>query len=135
MKIEDLMVGDFVRVIEPDKYAGYIGEVKDIGSETRYLTLFVPYCNIDVFIEDVEGIPLTKELLEKNGFEGDREVMQYHFEEDGQRYHFSLRQMYDKEDKPSGYSFYAFSVLTILDYVHQLQHALKLCGIEKDIII
>ena len=81
-----------------------------------------------------EPIPLTTEILEKNGFDiSDPEVKQYHFEEDGQRYHFSLRQMYNKDNKPDGYSFFAFSVLTIIDYVHQLQHAFKLCGIDKEI--
>lgn len=79
-------------------------------------------------------IPLSAEILEKNGFDiSDKEVMQYHFEEDGEKYHFSLRQMYDKDGKPHGYSFYAFNVLTLLDYVHELQHALRLCGIEKKI--
>jgi hypothetical protein len=84
----------------------------------------------------LQPIPLTFEILEKNGFDvSDKEVMQYHFEEDGEKYHFSLRQMYDKDGTPHGYSFYAFNVLTLLDYVHELQHALRLCGIDKEIEI
>ena len=85
----------------------------------------------------IEAVPLTTEILEKNGFDtSDPEVKQYHFTEDGQSYHFSLRQMYNQKDnKPNGYSFYAFSVLTIIKYVHQLQHALRLCGIEKEIVL
>ena len=68
MKITDIMVGDYVRITEPDKYAGHIGQVVNIGGENGYLTMFVPHHNTDVFIEDVEPIPLTKEILEKNGF-------------------------------------------------------------------
>ncbi len=59
--------------------------------------------------------------------------MRYNFEEDGKKLHLSLRQMYDMDGTPHGYSFFAFNVLTIIDYVHELQHALKLCGIKKEI--
>lgn len=92
-------------------------------------------CDIVTIDEEFVGYPLTAEILEKNGFDiSDPEVKQYHFEEDGQRYHFSLRQMYNQKDgKPNGYSFFAFNILTIIDYVHELQHAMRLCDIKKEI--
>ena len=84
----------------------------------------------------IEPIPLTAEILEKNGFDvTDSEVAQYHFEEDGQKMHFSLRKMYDKHGKHNGYSFWAFNILPLVIYVHELQHALKLCGIDKEITV
>ena len=83
---------------------------------------------------EVFPIPLTPEILEKNGFDiSDGQVMQYHFIEDGTQYHFSLRQMYNKEGERDGFSFYAFNVLTLITAVHELQHAIRLCGIDKQI--
>lgn len=79
---------------------------------------------------EIEPIPLTTELLEKNGFrlewDGDIKLMvcddvvieignNYKRFEDGKMY---LRK-----------------VLVSLHYVHQLQHALRLCGIEKEIVL
>ena len=86
--------------------------------------------------EDLQPIPLTPEILEKNGFDiSDGDVMQYDFIEDGQKYHFTLRQMYNKQGERDGFSFFAFNVLTLILSIHELQHALRLCGIEKEIII
>ena len=84
-------------------------------------------------ISNIKPIPLTPEILEKNGFE---------------KQGFPGWQIYTKEylilwrnDYPnvlhidsfsSDYgSFDRFNV----DYVHQLQHALKLCGITKEIVL
>ena len=67
MKIEEIMVGDYLKITEPDKFAGFIGSVQNIGGPSKYLTMYLePYHDVDVFIEDVEGIPLTSEILEKN---------------------------------------------------------------------
>ena len=137
MKANELMIGDLINAF------GVVRKVTSINrleqpEDDGLLTTMVPGCefpdsNLSFRPYYAQPIPLTTEILEKNGFDGDREVMQYYFEEDGQRYHFSLRQMYDKDGIPHGYSFFAFNVLTILDYVHELQHALRLCGIEKTI--
>ena len=128
MKAEELMIGDWVLYNETHQQ---ILEISCIDDEV--------YLKTDelVHLSEIQPIPLTTEILKKNGFDtSDPEVKQYHFTEDGQSYHFSLRQMYNQKDnKPNGYSFYAFCVLTIIDYVHQLQHALRLCGIEKDIVL
>lgn len=127
MKFEDLQVGDWVLIHEPEckgHRIDYICEMdEEVGADGELYS-----------IDDIRPIPLTQEILGRNGFDvSDKEVMQYHFEEDGEKYHFSLRQMYDKDGKPHGFSFNAFNVLTLIDYVHQLQHALRLCGIEHDI--
>ena len=124
MTANELMIGDWVNYNSLNQR---IEEITDVDNQV--------YVSGDgvVDIPELNPIPLTREILEKNGFEGDREVQQFHFEENGEKYHFSLRQMYDKDDIPRGYSFFAFNVLTILDYVHQLQHALRLCEINKEI--
>lgn len=129
MKITDLIIGDYVR----NKRTNEIVWVCEIDGDRKVINNepdgYNSERNID--FDDIEPIPLTSEILEKNFFDvSDKEVKRYYFEEDGQCYHFSLRQMYDKENKPKGYSFYAFNVLTIIDYVHELQHALRLVGLN-----
>lgn len=151
MNARKLMIGNWVQLDEPDKYAGYKCKIRSLSDHCNedgfYLFVDIyeggfPITTREVFNEDLRPIPLTRELLEKNGFDGDREVMQYTFEDptylvDGkpEKLHFSLRQMYDRNNNPHGYSFYAFSVLTIIDYVHQLQNAFELCGINKEIVV
>lgn len=91
-------------------------------------------------IEDIEPIPLTDEILEKNGFAED------------EMFHTGMR--FRQADNGTGivYEVYWDSMGFFLEisanifqigefskngikYVHQLQHALRLCGIEKDIVL
>ena len=134
MKANEMMIGDWVTCKKWRENPFKLTRINDNGK--YYYGITSNETQVGPFLlDEIEPIPLTTEILKKNGFDtSDPEVKQYHFTEDGQSYHFSLRQMYSQKDnKPNGYSFYAFSVLTIIDYVHQLQHALKLCGIEKEI--
>lgn len=129
MKAEELMIGDWVQHQEGACIVTAIAEdgiyFKD--SISRGATSF----------DRIEPIPLTREILKKNGFDvSDREVMYYYFTLEGnpdwQREYFALKQMYDKETKePKGFSYFVCNVLTIFDYVHQLQHALRLVGLTK----
>ena len=62
----------------------------------------------------VKPIPLTAEILEKNGF-----------------YETKLRYWIDSRKKPISYHAYGNSTEVFGDalYVHELQHALRLCGL------
>ena len=141
MKANELMIGDWARL----RYKHWVTNeevVKDFKvSQVRKawdgdeLDAWCSESGNMGKVSRLEPIPLTPEILEKNGFDvSDPEVAQYHFKEDGQRMHFSLRRMYDsKTGEADGYSFFAFNVLSLVVYVHDLQHALRLCGIEKEI--
>ncbi len=130
MKPTDLMVSDIVSLFD-DEGCIIPTKIKEIRGETVIASINSDDIYDELYYEGIMPIPLTSEILEKNFFDvSDKEVKRYYFEEDGQCYHFSLRQMYDKENKPKGYSFYAFNVLTIIDYVHELQHALRLVGLN-----
>ena len=81
-----------------------------------------------LFSEQFEPIPLTPEILEKNGFENqgyaileleDDCILSYYFHE------YRLIKYY-KDNIP-------FRCQCV--YAHELQHALKLCGIDKEIIV
>ena len=130
MKLTDLMVGDWVVLF--DKYPA---KVEAIGDTEVYL-LDDDGVHWHVGYDFIKPMPLTNEILKKNEFDcSDPEVKQYHFVEGGERYHFSLRQMYNKKNEKDGYSFYAFNVLSLVINVHELQHAFRVCGIEKEIVI
>ena len=92
----------------------------------------------DVSIKRCEPIPLTPEILEKNGFEtqelgGGRVVLWTGFGDDNQ-YDIEIefredKTIYTKIDGPT------YFVSWRIKHVHKLQHALRLCGIEKEITI
>lgn len=99
---------------------------------------------------EIEPIPLTPEILEKNRFRIDEEnkwktryafvdnlektpqtVVQFSFYEDS----CSAFSLFECWTKP--YSCDGENSIHICDlkFVHELQHALRLCGIDKEIVI
>lgn len=88
----------------------------------------------------VEPIPLTPEILEKNGFEKAENIQLYNYYlgidsrvslhdfafdiNSSNTWHVHI----DDED-------YCSIANCELTYVHELQHALKLCGIDKEIVV
>lgn len=134
MKANELMIGDWVFIDEPNKYAGCKGTVQTLcnhrSNDGFYLTVYIQgdkaYCNTEVFNEDLRPIPLTKEILEKNGFE-----------------EFGGWYIYIPENTGIEIAWLGTILkiggecgnleLPAIEYVHQLQHALRLCGIEKEI--
>ena len=82
----------------------------------------------DIDCDDIEPIPLTTEILEKNGFEC-RGAWCLPGEDLG------LRQDGDSWGLLSYYAEYDALAFCHIKYVHELQNALSLCGIEKEITI
>ena len=83
--------------------------------------------------EHIKPIPITPELLEKNGFEENIWEGKNSWR---RKYlvHNEVRICIDGRDggfKHFGYQGYNSKIC--LTYVHELQHALRLCGIEKEI--
>lgn len=79
-------------------------------------------------------IPITPEILERNGFKnnGEDKNMLY--------WNWSICKDCVSYDKETGIIriFHCLGSLIFVNplrYVHQLQHALRLCGIEKEIIL
>ena len=72
-----------------------------------------------------DPIPLTAEILEKNGYKDERSNYALRYD----KYHICIY-LADKKLSINSYG----AVLDIhCRYVHQLQHALRLCGISKEI--
>lgn len=77
-----------------------------------------------VEISDIKPIPLTAEILEKNGFEFNNLPMEQCWQQYGLRLYLSGH----------GYGINCGENVSLcIDYVHELQHALRLCGIDKEI--
>ena len=134
MKITDLRVGDYVKITEPDRYAGYIGEVINIGGENKYLTLFVTHHNTDVFVEDIRPIPITSKMLEKNGFRhnvvpeigiDDYVLSDDYFDITIEEWSDSIWSVrYENTETNTPYEQSACC------YVHQLQHFFRVCALD-----
>ena len=118
MKANELMIGDWVQPCS----RSYPVQVETLSADTINGDMDATF----------DPIPLTPEILEKNGFESDTNIFglcdyelseSYILENRGDRFCFVKR--------IPGYR----STFYIIDikYVHELQHALLLCGIEKEI--
>ena len=149
LTVQALMVGDWVKIKEPNKYAGAIGTIQSLSSlEGAYFAIYINDPNFgtfitEVFCEDIEPIPLTAEILEKNGFselmehdEWSRIFRAYHddlFIEVGIYEPMFINIGYvDKEGEEQPLC----NIVKIHGenfFVHDLQHALRLCGVDKEI--
>ncbi len=120
MKVEDLMLGDWV--FDKGNECYWQHNIKDYRCENRILC-------------DFEPIPLTPEILEKNGFEPyerDNIVHYWKLEEGGV---FII--VYNVENDFYVYVHYQKCEIDNAPgyFVHELQHALRLCGITLDIVV
>lgn len=143
MKISDLMTGDYVLVTEDNNE--YIGKVEAVNAITNYCVVFIggdSHGNHhDVFIEDIQPIPLTKEVFLSLGFIqkknwlqrgnfGDMPLMMWWTQEDTilNRHCVHELELHNLSDGKEHFSMYKKC-----EYVHLLQHYLKNCEIELDI--
>lgn len=85
---------------------------------------------VQCYGSDIFPIPLTKEILYKNGFPKDN-ICFGNFEED-KHYILELAIIGTQVWWTIGDNEYR---LLRLQYVHELQHALKLCRIDKEIVL
>lgn len=116
IKTNELMLGDLVRLTD-----GQIAKVRGLGV---YGDIEVRRENTNIYggEEDIEPIPLTEEILFKNGFEYEMEKIT---STSNGYYIFRLEDFYIDIYTHS----YGFGCATI-NYVHELQHLLRLCGLN-----
>lgn len=134
MKTSELMRGDWVCVYSNDRTETHpfrVNEIVDCGV----------YDSHKGFVEekDIEPIPLTPEILEKNGFKEDSETNGIYWRPDCRKFcivkeldtwYFAFRVLGETVDKSSGYI-----CISECNYVHKLQHKLKDLEIEKEIVL
>lgn len=140
MKTNELMIGDFIYQHHPKDNTPHIVKVSvdtlDLMDRMKigFIQKKSPLYRI------IEPIPLTQEILEKNGFEKQQGYIGsvFAFDDDDKDAHVLI---HPKEDN---YTRGAYTYIHVehgclsldelpLEYIHELQHVFKLCGIEKEI--
>lgn len=112
-----------------------IGDLVLVNERPVYVTLAV----LSVWNDNIKPIPITKELLEKNGFnKGDIieledeiycvELFNIHYDNEERK--FWVCNFFESE-----YGTWEISHLFQIKHAHELQHALRLCGIDKEIVL
>ena len=137
MKANELQIGDWVQIVEPCKYAGAIGRVKTLidhkDDENAYFKVFLKNNTIHIGIEDIcsddiRPIPITPEILKKNGFE----YFHKNYASLSYEHPFKLEMKQWPDENGAGGLWVICGIIEIR-FVHELQHALSLCGIKKEI--
>lgn len=119
MDTEDLMTKDWV------SFRGKPVRIEEISRPKQRVSVATNRMVASPKVSEIEPIPLTPEILEKNGFvehklqrmsiwQGDNFPLECHF---------------------TSWEYYWANGDVVINYVHELQRALKLCGITKEITI
>lgn len=130
MILEDLMVGDYVThkyyYDRPVKIKYFVGSKAKTENETFE-------------ISTLKAVPITEEILIKNGFEYDYDVDEC--VADGGRFITLKGYVYEEDGVLIDYCNGDVKVVTDfngevtkrMSYIHELQHAMRLCNINKEI--
>lgn len=144
MKAEDLMVGDFLRYKQdfPDTHLqGKIVKVCGIRGRVDAITIDDGNFHESEHSDWLEPIPLTPEILERNGFRSYGDSWYIPCDDENVRigFHMYVTVLDIKTDNVSLYKKLPYGYRsTVKDEtlsVHELQHALRLCEIDQEIVL
>ena len=120
LKISDLSVGDWVRTKDGNVTVDIISPLE--------VVVMNDYGNLCACkIEDIEPIPITAEILEKNGFEPSSSYWSIYNDAGN---HIEIWWNGDKWQLSVNSVEYT---LCDLHWVHQIQHLMRVWGIDKEI--
>ena len=127
MNATELMVGDYViRKNVPNE----ILIVNTIDSIRDIVYLDLDGLGITEKLTNIEPIPLTPEILKKNGWSKDLYDNESYDNDD-----FEQLSLWVGLDGNAWWWHVGVELVIPLNFVHELQHALRLCGINKEIEI
>lgn len=155
MKPQDLMVGDLISMGGVIRVVTGIHD-KETENGVDLITTMIPGhtfpdSNLSFQASYCYPIPITPEILEKNGFVKEKEKE----EEDG----FGITYYFHERPYTTQITLYKEPICDVsilfkawgrapsseggvndihlcsVKYVHEMQHALRLCGIEKEIVV
>lgn len=135
MKAEELMFRDWVhsKLHNVDTQIDCVGREPGWKSDFYCVWLTSKDCWERHYMDEIEPIPLTPEILEKNGF--------MNIEGDFYLRFGDYKIVFDKHNAPfvmkeydSNGFLYEVPILEVT-YIHELQHFLRLCGIKKEIVL
>lgn len=124
MKKEELMIGYWVSVLGIPMRIAELGIVRagllDENEEMSYNSYAI-----------IEPIPLTAEILKKNKYDYNDSLHEWATDS----FCIEFGHVLSNEEQPDHFFIWVSDCEVELKYVHELQHALRLCGIEKEIEI
>ncbi len=114
MKRSELRPGNIVR------YEGGIAPIYDLSREV----VWFDEGSVAALIEDVSPVPITEEILEKNGWR-----------DAGKQYYTNgWCYLFQTNEKRWGFG-HGTHLLHLIEYVHELQHLLWALGMDDDLKI
>ena len=137
MKANELMIGDWVY-----NHRNWECPIVEIHKNSA-VVIAKHYGEEEFLLSDLRPIPLTSEILEKNGFVANKHIYTYPY------YEYEVKEIkliigfgFPQGNKTSYKDpwVYIDSERVFVEhlpcmFVHQLQHVLRLCRIEKEIIL
>ena len=122
MKATDLMIGDWVYNTLDNAFE----QVIELGEKQVMLR------HRDIYdYHEIEPIPITPEILKKNGFV----YADLPFEDFYEGYGLHIHGGNYADGHNNLYITCGINMSMNVTHVHELQHALRLCGIDKEITI
>lgn len=141
IKAEDLRIGDLVRIIRDCKYpkrtlCAVTGIPAMKGPDKiKVVSLSAINDNDDspwgTWCCNIEGIPLTPEILERNGFEMREDTVVY------AKNRLALKPLDDEKGYQVGLGSlrFLFVKVRVIKYVHELQHIIWALGLDANLKI
>ena len=137
IKVEDLRIGDIVRVCCDCEFSeGTVCTVSEIGiiniiEERKGIVSLIPINGIndnslEVWCSDIEGIPLTPEILKKNGWISYKKLP-LSYEHKGYRFGVEFQSHSELVSVSIG-----LMIFHRFKYIHELQHILWALGIDTE---
>lgn len=138
MEAKELMIGDWVECVDSTHKKKVYAQIDAIEEGQTCILVRIDNCNWFLDISFIKPIPLTREILEKNGWIYNNEEEKFFpqtwvggglmLQGAGDcGYCIVVTSDYDDEDTND--------TPFIIIYVHELQHALRLRRIKKEIIL
>ena len=138
MKAEELMIDDWVQIRHPKGLPDANGiQISEIDSSGHSICFFsdIAEGELTLSLDDIAPIPITPEILEKNGFRKDDETDQWYFKSEN-RLDLGLLAVGIDDGCGVGLCVMRNGAITYYcKYVHELQHYLRLIGGAEEIIL
>ena len=148
MKAKEIMIGDFVTFKDSLEDAAVL-PVKILGIGFKYgdkeddALVSIDGDDVGDLIDlddEIVGIPITDEILKKNGFEKANcgvGATIYTFSDNDEFYALAIDEYTDSiwRVEYTNCEFNFPLCRNLVSYVHELQHVFRLCGIEKEITL
>jgi hypothetical protein len=144
MKANKLMIGDWVFCTYPSiNKPVRVAEIRTVSDNELKIVVYDDGIRLVLNETYMDPIPLTPEILEKNEWKHEFDktdyMVKYDLAVEGKdcwmmwavkEHNLDIQRQDEKLDM---YNLKVQRVCMPCDFVHQLQHALRLCGIEKTI--